>query len=81
MNIKYHTEEIWIIEAINNILMSSLPKQKLLPITQHLVNEYKYENYHQKRHFRKTGKVFRRLNRIHQPGFDVQRRDHTRKRQ
>ena len=36
------------------------------------------QSYFQKRHFSNKNKENRRLNRIHQPGFDSQRRDHQR---
>jgi hypothetical protein len=91
MNRTNASDHLRILVQINNFLLRSLPNtyMQTLPIHLDHLDHYgvcdahkpRYNRpYPQKRHSRKVGKEFRRMNRIHQPGCDVQRRDHQRKR-
>ena len=88
MNRTNVSDHLRILATINNFLLRSLPKTYLQgppPTSYGCVCNYLQKPhynlaYPQKRHSKKVGKEFRRMNRIHQPGFDVQRRDHQRKR-
>jgi len=93
MNKSSSSDYQWILATINNILLNFLPKSYNETYLLHLKDtraaaaagsdtrlRHRNQSYSQERHFRKVGKEFRRKNRIHQPGCDVQRRDHRRKR-
>ena len=77
-------DNLWIIAAINNILLPITYQTKPLDIEN--CGEYMTpyhtmpirEKHIQIRHIPKTNKENRRFNRIHQPGYDSQRRDYRR---